>query len=346
MTKRLIAGTLLAVATHATDVMGQVGAQRTFEVPNTEGMRWLKGNTHAHSDARGGDARPRDVAGWYKLNGYQFLVISDHDTFTNPRHLAHIVDSTFLLIGGEEVSPKVEGIPVHVTAMRISRVVRPPTRATRLGMLQTQIDSVRAAGGVPIVNHPNTQWALSHDLLAQVRDARLIEVFNGSSNANNVGSPGMPSVEEAWDSLLTGGARVYGVAADDAHQFKVIGHDHANPGRGWVVVRARTLASADIVRSLEAGLFYASTGVELDNVVTQPTRLVIHISQPKDSKARKYRTQFIGHGGRVLKETTENPAVYTLKGGETYVRAKVIDSNGDVAWVQPAFVVDDTRPMR
>jgi hypothetical protein len=57
----------------------------------------------------------------------------------------------------------------------------------------------------------------------------------------------------------------------------------------------------------------------------------------KDSFA-KYRIQFIAKGGRVLSEHTEPSAAYAIKGDEGYVRAKVIESNGAVAWTQPVGV--------
>ena len=41
--------------------------------------RWLKGNTHTHSLWSDGDAAPEKIADWYKSNGYQFLVFSDHN---------------------------------------------------------------------------------------------------------------------------------------------------------------------------------------------------------------------------------------------------------------------------
>jgi len=43
--------------------------------------RWWKGNTHAHTWWSDGDNPPEMVADWYKRNGWQFLVISDHNTF-------------------------------------------------------------------------------------------------------------------------------------------------------------------------------------------------------------------------------------------------------------------------
>jgi hypothetical protein len=35
---------------------------------------------------------------------------------------------------------------------------------------------------------------------------------------------------------------------------------------------------------------------------------------------------------------TESTATYTFKGDEGYVRAKVLESNGDAAWIQPVAV--------
>jgi hypothetical protein len=48
--------------------------------------------------------------------------------------------------------------------------------------------------------------------------------------------------------------------------------------------------------------------------------------------------QFIGKGGRVLKEEISNPASYQIRGDEGYVRARVIDSNGFRAWMQPVML--------
>jgi len=44
-------------------------------------LRWLKGNTHTHTLWSDGDAAPEQVAAWYAENGYQFLVLSDHNIY-------------------------------------------------------------------------------------------------------------------------------------------------------------------------------------------------------------------------------------------------------------------------
>jgi hypothetical protein len=91
------------------------------------------------------------------------------------------------------------------------------------------------------------------------------------------------------------------------------------------------------MEQLEAGQFYASTGVTLADVVTHADRLEIHIA-PRENF--RYTTTFIGSGGRILSVSLENPAVYTPQGHERYVRAKVTDSGGAAAWVQPVFVIN------
>ena len=45
---------------------------------------WYKGNLHTHTINSDGDSPPYDVMAWYKRNGYQFLAITDHNTFTDP----------------------------------------------------------------------------------------------------------------------------------------------------------------------------------------------------------------------------------------------------------------------
>ena len=58
----------------------------------------------------------------------------------------------------------------------------------------------------------------------------------------------------------------------------------------------------------------------------------------KTEPQSKYRIQFIGKQGAILSEAMVSPATYTFKGDESYVRAKVIESNGKLAWVQPVPV--------
>ena len=305
-----------------------------FEVPGLEGV-WYKGNTHAHTTESDGDSEPRYVASWYKNHGYAFLVLSDHNVFTDPATLSHLVDSTFLLIPGEEVTSGFEGASVHVNGLNLPHVVDARRAPSLVATIQANVDAIREVDGVPHINHPNFQWSFGAEELRQIQGDRLLEIWNGHPTVHNEGGGGTPGLEEVWDGLLTGGKRIYGIAVDDAHHFQgEFAPDRANPGRGWIEVRARALDAGALMEALEAGHFYGSTGVELDDVVVAPERLEVHIRELGDFR---YRTEFIGAGGQVLARTTSNPATYALQADEPYVRAKVIDSGGSAAWVQPVF---------
>ena len=88
------------------------------------------------------------------------------------------------------------------------------------------------------------------------------------------------------------------------------------------------------MQALERGDFYASTGVELDDVIVTKRGIEIRIHRQGDFR---YETRFIGPGGSVLAATVDNPAIYELRGDPAYVRAEVRGSGGAVAWVQPTF---------
>src|SRR5262245_7624878 len=71
---------------------------------NAPASRWFKGNLHTHTINSDGDSPPYEVMTWYKRHGYQFLVITDHNTLTDPALFDTNPTDNFLLIGGEEVT--------------------------------------------------------------------------------------------------------------------------------------------------------------------------------------------------------------------------------------------------
>jgi hypothetical protein len=307
-----------------------------FELPPSQEGQWFKGNTHSHTDQSDGDSPPEAVARWYKTHGYRFLVLSDHNVFTDPKTLAHLVDSTFLLIPGEELTSSFERKPVHVNGLNIPGLIEARTDSTLVGTIQKNVDAVREARGVPHINHPNFRWAFGYEELRQVRNDKLFEIWNGHPLVHNLGGGDHDSLEDIWDRLLTDGKRLYGIAVDDAHHFQgEFAPERSNPGRGWIVVRAPLLEANALVDAMEAGQFYASTGVTIADVRVEPTRLTITIEPRGDFK---YTTEFIGRGGRVLARSGGLTAAYGLRGDEGYVRARVRDSMGYHAWVQPVFV--------
>ncbi|MDX2043283.1 MAG: CehA/McbA family metallohydrolase [Acidobacteriota bacterium] len=302
--------------------------------------RWYKGNTHAHTINSDGDSTPIEVVTWYRENGYNFLVLSDHNILNDVSGLNSVfaVKNKFLLIPGEEVTDGFQGKAVHINGLSVREVVKPQGGDSVVSTLQNNVTAIRKADGIPHVNHPNYLWSFGAKELKSIKDLRLFEVFNSNPQNNNHGGGGFASMDQMWDDILSAGLLMYGIAVDDAHHFKnPWDKTKALPGGGYVMVRAANLTPGEILRSLEGGDFYATTGVHLKGYTVTDNSISVEIDE--DTRMRsKYRVQFIGQWGKVLQEVITNPAVYTFKGDETYVRAKIFESNGKYAWTQPAFL--------
>jgi hypothetical protein len=141
-------------------------------------------------------------------------------------------------------------------------------------------------------------------------------------------------------------------------------------GRGWIMVRAAKLDTNEIVAAIEAGDFYASSGVTLKDVRREGKILSLEIepepgvtytteflgtrkeydraSEPVvDAKGTQLRTtrKYSKDIGAVLATTKGTSASYELRGDEIYVRARVtstkakadpaFDGEVEQAWTQP-----------
>lgn len=318
-------------------VNSNIFAQQT-EPSKPAQLNWYKGNTHAHTLNSDGDSTPDEVVRWYRENHYNFLVLSDHNFLTKIEGLNSVygADEQFILIQGEEVSDIFNKTSIHINGLNVKEKVEPQGGKSVADTVQRNVDAIRGASGVPHINHPNFQWAISAEDLKKVENYKLFEIFNGHFLVNNIGGGGKPGLEEMWDMILSSGKLLYGIAVDDAHDFKNPEKPGgARPGRGWVVVRAASLSPNAILSAMEKGDFYASTGVELTDYKADSKSISITI---REDMMSKYTVRFTGKDGKLLKETFENPAVYEFRGDEMYVRAKIIESNGRFAWTQPVML--------
>jgi hypothetical protein len=293
-------------------------------------MPWFRGNLHTHTTNSDGDSPPDEVVAWYRDAGYDFLALTDHDLLTLPRDHAATA-GTMLLVHGEEVTAG----DVHVNGLGIRSTIAPRIEPSVAETLQRIVDAVLDDGGMASVNHPNYRWQVRAGDLIALRGCRLLEVFNGGPETNNEGAADRPSHDALWDAVLSADRRFHAIAVDDAHYFKVFGRPYSNPGRGWVHIRASSLSEATVLEALSKGDFYASSGVELASVSAERGELAIDIVQQYDLA---YRTTFIGRCGEVLDVVDGVEPRYAARGHEGYVRARIDDSDGLAAWVQPLFL--------
>lgn len=337
---RRVAFLALLISCSSLTAAGRAGQEETNEPEDA--LKWWKGNTHTHTLNSDGDSSPGEVAHWYRDHGYDFLVLSDHNYYTDiellqkefDREVKNRKKRPFLLIPGEEVTDAYMKAPIHLNAVGSVRLVGPQSGASKRETIQRNVDAIRAAGGVPHVNHPNFQWALSADDLYAIRNLKHFEIFNGHPGVHNFGGGGFPGLEDMWDVLLTRGMRIFGVAVDDAHHFQEWGPRKSNPGKGWIMVRAERLDREAIQSAFERGDYYASTGVLLNDVESTGKTLRVHVEAEGDTK---FNVFYIGPAGTLLARKTTLVSEYTLKEGEAYVRARIVSSRGEYAWTQPLF---------
>jgi len=336
---------------------------------------FVKGNTHAHTlrswDSDALKAPTEDVINWYRDNGYNFLAITDHDLEFQPALYNHLQTQDFILIAGEEVSstwldPTIglagEPIFVHTVALCTDEqpltgkaFQDPDTVETALRDSVTRINAV--PGAVPIISHPNLDRAIVVDDILKVPGVNLFEVANQDADARNQGyirnGESFPGTDEMWDLILSTGREMYGLAADDSHDWRDPNSAPVDdpvlfpPGGGWVQVAStpgEALSDADICGALNAGMFYASTGIELSWIEVAGNRMDIDIVS-QGGAAGEYMTEFHGLNGKILDTVFGLAPSYTLSGGEVYVRAVVsgpaeagADLEDNAAWVQPIFL--------
>ena len=322
--------------------------------------RWYKGNTHAHTVLCGhADSTPKAVAKWYHDRGYNFLILSEHNKFIDPKTVKMPAPKRedYILVPGEEVTGRKV---IHTTAMNISRLV--PwnfDHKDKSAIIQNHADGVVAAGGAPILNHPNFKWALRAADMLPVTRLHMFELYNGHPSVHNEGDAKHPSTEALWDTLLTAGMVLYGVASDDAHQFKTWAHRRSNPGRGWVMVRAGALTPRALTDAMLAGDFYASSGVILKMVVRGPTEYRVSADEAATAKEVAspvlfgravadgkpgWEIAFIGPKGETIKRVNSADGTVKVTERHAYVRAKItLRRRGETgvieycAWTQPVF---------
>jgi len=291
----------------------------------------------------------------------------------------------FLPIQGEEISDRFEKWPIHINVSNPREVVEPRHGNSVFEVIQNNVNAANAQKHLsrePMLvhlNHPNFGYAITAEDMMKLQGEKFFEVFNGHPRVYNHGDHTHYSTDRIWDIVLAhrlgvlGLPVMYGLGNDDGHNYhEEIPTRKASPGRGWVMVLARELSIPALIESLEAGRFYASSGVSLDRVETSPAGLSIDVHP---TPGETYTIEFVGtrkgtdlkgtpvldekgkpihttrkysdNIGETWKTVAGTHGEYRFSGDELYVRARITSSakhpnpseEGDFqqAWSQPVL---------
>lgn len=271
-------------------------------VSTKQRLRWFKGNTHAHSKYSDGSLSVNDVINEYKKLNYCFLYITDHNIIVPTRDLS---DNNMLVLPGVE-----DTFSKHVVGLNLNNFYVSSSLPASTSMILNY-------GGVPILAHPF--WPPTRttykDIISQT-NLHHIEIFNGITE-----SWGHKDNNSLWDSLLTSGKIIYGIASDDSHTLKDI-------GKGWIVVQSESLHKDSIFMSIKNGNFYSSTGIEIENIRKNKDSIYIKTKNATEIK-------FIGKNGQLLLSVNANFASFNISSIDAYVRVEALNNKGEKAWTQP-----------
>lgn len=314
---------------------GPRGAARFAEMFDVSTFQ--KGNLHTHTTESDGDSSPEVVIAWYRSHGYQFVALTDHNHFTDPARFASYTDDGFALLAGEEVTMTGAGRQVHVNALCTERGIGGGAFRSASEALEWAIGQVDAQNGVALVNHPNFDDALAISDVVTAHGASLLEIKSGHPYVYDEGHHGRPSHEALWDMALTAGERWMGVAVDDMHHLDQSADPPAFPGRAWVQVFSPSADAGAICQALRDNALYSSTGAALRRIRVTAESYDIW---PEDGAAI---VTFVGSAGRALARggprAPGEPASYTPRTADGYVRARVTSPDGTAAWTPAVRVL-------
>jgi len=278
------------------------------------GGMWLRGNLHTHTNLSDGCRPPQEVVTDYKERGYDFLMISDHDVFASSEHLKQWDAAEMILIPGNEISAG----GCHILHVNAGTNVSPHT--PRQVVLS---DIAQDPQSFSIIAHPNWMSRFDYATVNQLKEwigYAGIEIYNGVIGSHD----GSPYATNKWDILLGQGYRFWGYANDDSHRA-----EHVALGWNQVYVRERTLSA--VVHALVHGRFYASTGVEIDNIAVQGRQIRIETSNAD-------RIVALCNTGRRFRQVDARTMEVEVPSEANYVRFECWGRGEAMAWTQPFYV--------
>ncbi len=282
----------------------------TIDNPYALGGSWYKGNLHIASVRGVGSDLPSAIGEWYAGHGYDFLGISDQNTYT---------------WASEYGRHGFAGIPTVDASYPFADVLAVGIdHWLPASDLQAAIDWIDRDGGLPVLAAPlSAAKPQSVPPLLGLHRLFGLEVYDARLAAT---SPGQGDATALWDRLLSAGNRVYALAGDD-----LLSLDDPTVGGAWIDVLAPAPDLDSLFNSLRAGDFTASTGAEFTSFTVRGTTITAEA-------APGCSLRFIGRGGHLLKSIASPAGSYQVTGDEGYVRVEALRDDGARGWSQPFFL--------
>lgn len=286
-----------------------------------------KANLHTHSTVSDGRYTPQEMIRFYSGKEYDVLALTDHGKYN---HLPALDSCGMTLLSGIELHPAGPrdtrwhllclGVPENAVPGDVENVP-----------VQEVIDRVKAAGGLVFAAHP--YWCgFQHENVTRLRGISGTEVWNTScryiGKAYNM---------QIWDDMLMQNFRYSALAVDDAHK-------DWDMFMGWTMICAEDPSPESLLKALESGSFYSSTGPEFTRLSWKNNVLEAEFS-PCCEVVVLSSAYF---GWSIRREEEEGALATSLKldlsdktqlfSQYQYLRIQLRDKNGKYAWSMPVYL--------
>ena len=261
-------------------------------------------------------------------HGYDFLALTDHRKY----NLKNYTDLPITIVPGMEMDRGIEGPgcvhcfhtvclgPLEGNGYTQDQVLEGGHVRDQFEY-QAVLDDIHAHGTLTVYCHPEWSGTPAQEFM-RMKGNFAMEIWNSGCAIEN-----HQDMNAAyWDELLYEGQHIWGVAADDGHAMD----QHC---RGWVRVKAENNVPA-ILRALENGDFYASTGPEIYDFYVEDGTAHIACSPVRSVEFISWRMPSVVVDGEDMTRASGR----LRKGVGCYVRASVIDREGHRAWTNPIFL--------
>ena len=279
---------------------------------------WYKANLHTHATGSDGDANIPERIDQYKSLGYNILAITDHEVAID---VSGYSDGDMLVLNGAEIATRSNSEnDYHFVCLNLPV----DFKGTEEMSAQEVIDTVDNLGGIVNYAHPYSSGHNINDFLA-IRGWIGFEVYNGHC---------VKSCREHdpvhWDELLMCGYVVPAVAVDDLHSSDAI-------GRGWTMIKAKSLDTESVVESLRKGCYYATCGPTIKDFRVKESTVIIESSPVRNIKiiSHGFGENMFAEPGQFITEGQLKVRSYMR-----YVRVAVVDEEGRKAWANPIWIKD------
>jgi hypothetical protein len=194
------------------------------------------------------------------------------------------------------------------------------------------IKNAKEKGFFVTYNHPT--WSLERYTDYMGYDGMdAFEMFNGGCLVAGYDDYN-PRV---YDDFLLNGKKIFCIGADDNHGYYP-GTRKNDEGIAFTVIKAEELTYASVIKALEDGNFYASTGPEIYELYLEDGKVYV-----KCSDADRITISYgIRKAGIVCNDdySPVNEATFVLPNDYDYFRITVVDETGKTACTNAYFEED------